>query len=136
VNRRAGCHDQEDQGHDHVRGEVERCRLIDLRLPEDFDHADVRHQDGVLLKSDEVVEKGRDYPPDGLRQDDVAKRLKLAETERSGRGLLARVDRLDSRSVNLRHIGRIHKRQGDDRVEEWVGRYSRDPETGDAKPRM
>ena len=83
--------------------------LSDLRLPEDLDDPDERHERGVLLEADEVVEERRDDPPDGLRQDDVAERLAAAEPERPRRRVLARVDRLDPGAVDLGHVGRVDR---------------------------
>ena len=65
--------------------------------------------DGVLLESDEVVEEGRDDPPDRLRDDHVAEGLDLAQPERPGGGRLARVDRLDPRPVDLRDVGGVEE---------------------------
>ena len=84
----------------------------DLRLAEDLDDADERHQHGVLLEPDEVVQQRRDDPPDRLRDDDVAHRLELRQPERPRRGRLARVDRLDPRPVDLGHVRRVDRASG------------------------
>ncbi len=114
--------------------EVERGRLLDLGSPEDLDDADERDQYGVLLEADEVIEQGWDDPPDRLRQDHVAHRLEPAQAQGAGRGVLARVDRFDAGSVDLRHVCRIDEGERDDRPEERLVRDPRDPESGDAEP--
>ena len=128
--------DQEHERRRDVRGEVERTGLADLRLAEDLDDADERHEDRVLLEPDEVVEQRRDDPPDGLRQHDVAERLEPAESERPGGGVLARVDGLDAGPIDLGDVRRVDERQRDDGVEERIDRdpgqtEPRDPETED-----
>ena len=78
-------HDDEHERHRDVGREVEGRGRLDLRRPEDLDHADVRHQHRVLLQADEVVEERRDHPPDGLRDDHVAQRLEPRAGRATGR---------------------------------------------------
>ena len=114
-----------------------KLKVADLRIwacAEDLDDADDRHEHRVLLEADEVVEERRDHPPDGLRDDDVAQGLEPAEPERARRGLLARVDRLDARPVDLRHVGRVDEGQGDDAPEERSFGTPAIPRPGMPKP--
>ena len=98
VNRASGMvNDDEHEGDAQERGPVERRLLLDAGRSEDLDDPDERDEDRVLLEPDEVVEERGHDPSDGLGQDDVAHRLGPRQPERTGRRLLARVDRLDAR---------------------------------------
>ena len=108
---------------------------LDLRLAEDLDDADERHERRVLLEADEVVEQRRDDAPDRLREDDEAQRLEMAEAERPGGGILARVDRLDSCPVDLGDVGRVDEGQRDDAPEERVVGDARQAERRDPEAR-
>ena len=113
VDERDGHHDEHERDRD-VGREVVRRRRLDLGVSEDLDDPDERHEHGVLLEADEVVEQWRDHAPDGLRDDDVAERLEAGQPERAGGRLLARVDRLDAGAVDLGHVGRVDEGQRED----------------------
>ncbi len=111
--------DQDEQRRrDEVRRAVERRGLVDLRLLERLDDAERADERRVLLQPDEVVQERRDHAPHGLREDDEAERLPAREPERAGRGLLARVHRLDPGAVDLGDVRRVDEHERDDGPEE------------------
>ena len=69
--------------------------------------------------------------PHGLRQHDEPEALPARQAERPRGRLLARVDRVDARSVHLGHVGRIHQGQRDHRPEELVVGHPRDAQRRD-----
>ena len=88
--------DEEAGGRD-VRREVEVSARVDLSPPKDLDQSDRRHQGGVLLQRDEVVEQRRHHPTQRLREYDMSQRLGIGEAQRTRCGPLARMNRLDAR---------------------------------------
>jgi hypothetical protein len=70
--------DEEDGG-DEVRRKVPVLRRELLRERRGLGHADDVDDRGVLLQPDEVVEKRRNHPADGLRDDHVPHRLRIRE---------------------------------------------------------
>ena len=91
--------DDEDQRDRDVRREVERGGLDDLGLAEDLDDPEGRHEHGVLLEADEVVEERRDDPPDGLRHDrrSGATGSRLSPSERAAASWLQWIDSIPAR---------------------------------------
>ena len=69
------------------------------------------------------LQKARDHDPEGLRQDDVAHRLRRPQPDGQRRLALAPVDRLDARAVDLGQVGRAVGAEPDDR-----GRHRRHAE--------
>ena len=85
-----------------------------------------RDEGRVLLQADEVVQQRRDHATDGLRDDDEPHGLAAAQPERSGRGDLRGVDRLDAGPVDLGDVGRVHEDERHDRPEEVRVRHALD----------
>ena len=110
---------------------IERCRDLDLGLPERLDHAEQSDERRVLLEPDEVVEERRDHAAHRLRDHDVAQRLAVRQPERARGGGLARVHRLDAGAVHLRDVGRVHEDERDDTPEQRVDRDARERERRD-----
>src|SRR5919108_2621151 len=106
-------------------GAVREGRIrVDLRLVEGFDDAERPYEGGVLLQADEVVQQRRDHPADRLRQDHPAQRLEAREAQGARGRLLARVYRLDSGPVDLRHVAAVDEDQSDPGPEDTRGRHA------------
>ena len=82
------------------------------------DHAD---QGRVLHQRDEFVQQRRDDLADRLRDDHVAHRLAVAHPERARRLHLAAGHGFDPGPVDLRHVGAVDERQGDDAYQKVSG---------------
>ena len=101
-----------------IGGEVEGRVGVDLGLLERLDRTEGADERRVLLEADEVVQERRNDAPHRLRQDHATERLPAREPEGAGRRLLARVDRLDARAVDLGDVGAVDQDERDDPPED------------------
>ena len=115
---------QEQQRGREVRRVVEGGGRLDLRLAKRLDDTEQRHERGVLLQPDEVVQQRRNDAADGLRQHDVAHRLRVREPERPRGRRLARMDRLDARAVDLGDVRGVDEHERDRGPEELRVRHA------------
>src|SRR5918996_5569034 len=128
-------HQHEERGRDDEARIVEFRGGVDVRGPRGLDRAQDRHERGVLLEADEVVEQRRDHPADGLGEHDETQGLPARETKRARRRDLALVDRIDAGAVDLRDVGRVHEHHRYDAVGDG-GLVGEEPEfqRGEAEP--
>src|SRR5574341_60947 len=95
--------------------DLEALPCLYLRRVQEFDYADREGHRRVLEHGDELVAGRRDHHSNGLRQDDATHRLQVGHSQALRSVHLAGLDRIDARTCNLRHVGRLVQPEDDDR---------------------